>query len=234
MTGNEDTPVTLELREPESRPGQSRRALLFGGTAALGAAAVGLGLKNSGNTPTETIITPAASAAPSVVFVARNDIPFDSQAAAAIAGKAGVPVLLTSPKSLPAVTAETLQSLSPALVIIIGGVSAVSAEVAAEIEALGFPTQRIFGGDRNETAAELAEYGQTIDRARGDTGPAGPAGNNGATGPTGAAGGPTGPTGDTGITGVNGPTGPTGVNGPTGPTGATGPIGDTGPAGPAV
>ncbi|WP_432427103.1 cell wall-binding repeat-containing protein [Salinilacustrithrix flava] len=251
--GRSDEPVEIAAAEPSVNT--NRRALLFGGTAAVGAAAFALGGRSQGGSADQ--LRASAGGPASVVFVARNDVPFDAQTAAAAAGRAGVPVLLTSPMALPPATAAALLELDPSLVIIVGGAAAVSPDVAAAIQALGFPTQRIFGGDRNETAAELAEYGQTLEPAAGatgpagrdgtdgtdgDTGPPGPTGETGAagsTGPTGGAGptgadgsaGPTGPQGATGMTGPAGPTGPTASTEPVGPTGVTGPTGATGATG---
>jgi hypothetical protein len=205
-----------------------RRAILFGGTAALGGAVLAAtGLRGQPEHPVEA--TFAAGGSGGLVFLARNDVPFDAQTAAAVAGKAGVPVLLTSPSDLPASTRQELVKLAPQLVIIVGGVGAISTGVEAQVQALGIATQRLSGNDRDETAVALAEYGEGIAPASGAAGPPGPTGSQG---PTGAAGvGDTGPTGAQGLIGPTGPTGPAGVTGPTGATGITGATGVTGATG---
>lgn len=197
----------------------TRRATLFGGSAVLGGALLRAATYRKPGTT--TIKTAAGSG--KVVFLARNDVPFDAQTAAAIAGKAGVPVLLTDPNQLPTSTANELKKLNPSLVIIVGGPAAISTTVETQVQALGFPTQRVYGGNRDETAVALAEYGQGVTQPPGPTGPTGHTGN---TGPTGGN-GPTGPTGPTGRS-VTGPTGPTGDVGPTGPLGPTGNTGANG------
>jgi hypothetical protein len=217
----------------------TRRATLFGGSAVLGTALLRV-VTFKGNKQGVTSIKTGAGSG-KVVFLARNDVPFDAQTAAAIAGKAGVPVLLTNPNNLSTSTADELKKLNPSLVIIVGGPLAISDTVKAQVEALGFPTQRVFGTGRDETAVALAEYGEGVTPAKGPTGPAGTAGPTGARGVTGPANGPTGPAGGSGPTGpggsgptgAGGPTGASGTPGDTGPTGASGTPGDTGPTGPA-
>jgi hypothetical protein len=228
MSSNDEPEATPDVLAPPNRLG--RRAILFGSGAALGGA---IWHTSRGGGP-RTIN--AAAGPTALVFLARNDVPFDSQTAAAVAGKAGVPVLITAPNNLSKTTSDELVELDPDLVIICGGPAAISETVVQQVQALGFPTQRVFGNDRDGTAAALADYGQGITQPGGPTGPAGPAGQ-GSTGPTGANGsdgatGQQGPTGPLGATGSQGSTGPQGNDGATGSDGATGPDGAIGPTGP--
>jgi putative cell wall-binding protein len=91
-------------------------------------------------------------------FVARGDAFPDALAASPWAYTAGVPVVLTQPGSLPGATSDILAECGTSGVYIVGGTSAVSAEVAAAIDALpGVPTpRRLAGADRYETAVEVA------------------------------------------------------------------------------
>lgn len=193
----------------------ARRTILFGGGgAALGgvlAATGGLGFLSAG------------AATQKIVFVARDDVAFDAAIAASVAGKVGMPLLLTPPTSLSSTTSSALQSLAPDLVVVVGGPFAISDTVVTAIQNLGFTVQRMYGNDVDGTAAAMASYDQTLAGIVGSTGPTGPSGSNGSNGST----GPSGPTGATGATGPGGPTGPTGATGTgvTGPTGATGVIG---------
>lgn len=189
----------------------TRRAILFGG----GGAAVGGVLAATGGLDA---LAGAASQSQKIVFIARDDTAFDAALAASVAGKIGMPVLLTPTNSLSSTTAGALESLAPDLVVVVGGPLAISDAVVAAIESLGFVVKRIYGVDVDGTAAALASYDQTL---AGFLGPTGPAGAPGSIGPT----GPTGPAGAGGTGGIVGPTGPIG---PVGPTGAQGPPGATG------
>jgi putative cell wall-binding protein/lysophospholipase L1-like esterase len=92
-----------------------------------------------------------ANGAP-VAFLASGTVYADALAAAPAATAAGGPVLLTAPDALPAATQAELGRLRPASVVVVGGTSAVSDEVASAAGA----TERVAGADRYETAAALA------------------------------------------------------------------------------
>lgn len=256
MAEDEESVAGEDKGESEATSGGhiARRAVLFGGGATLGGAALGgallgaVGIPGVGGT-FGAMSAMAATGSVVIVFVARDDVAFDAAVAAAIAGKIGAPVLLTSTDSLSSSTAGELAKLNPTLVIIVGGTLAISDAVVAAIEALGLKTQRIFGDDAEGTAVALAEYGLTLGAVAGPTGPSGPTGPAGPEGPPGSGGGggvgPTGPAGPTGPSGTGGgglgPTGPAGPTGPVGtsptggslpgPTGPTGPSGENGPTG---
>ncbi len=191
----------------------TRRAILFGG----GGVAVGGALAATGGLDS---LAGASSQLQEIVFVARDDIAFDAAIAASVAGKIGMPLLLTPTNFLSSSTSSALQSLAPDLVVVVGGPLAITDAVLAAIENLGFATTRIYGADADGTAAAMAGYDQTLAGLIGPTGPAGPSGTPGGTGGTGPTGpmGPTGPAG-LGTTGATGPVG--GTSGPIGPTGVT-------------
>jgi putative cell wall-binding protein len=81
----------------------------------------------------------------------------DGLAAGALAGRLGLPVLLTPPDRLPPNVAAFVDERDPGLVTIVGGRSAVSDRVAAGLAAEGRDVERIAGGDRFQTALRLAE-----------------------------------------------------------------------------
>ena len=205
-----------------------RRAILFGGGgAAIGgilAASGGLGSLSAG----------ATTQPKKIVFLAQDKTAFDAATAASVAGKIGMPLLLTTPTALSGSTKSALESLAPDLVVVVGGPLAVKDAVVSAIERLGFTVTRVYGHDAAATAAAMASYDQTLSGLEGPTGPTGPTGATGGTGLAGSAGaaGLAGPKGTTGATGPEGLEGPTGLEGATGPAGPTGPEGPTGPTGP--
>ena len=182
----------------------------------------------------------SASNGPPFAFVASATSPSDEAAAGNGASRSGGVTLWTDPTSLPSSLAHTLQTLAPGQVIIVGGPSAVSDQVVAQIKALGFSVTRIYGADRVVTSQAVAAFVATQPLPIGATGPAGPggpAGPSGPAGPVGAAGanglaGPMGAMGPAGIMGAAGPAGPAGATGSPGPQGPPGPVGSPGPAGP--
>lgn len=86
----------------------------------------------------------------------------DALAAGGLAGSLDAPILLTEPGALPAPTVAALGELDPAQVTIIGGTTAITDAVAAELAELGYDVDRIAGDDRYGTAARAAaEVGGT-------------------------------------------------------------------------
>lgn len=142
-----------------------------------------------------------ASSGPPFAFVASATSPSDEAAAGNGASRSGGVTLWTDPASLPASIAHTLQTLAPAQAVIVGGPSAVSDQVASQIEALGFPVTRLYGADRIATSQAVAAFVTAQPTPVGPMGPAGPSGPPGA----------------------NGLAGPIGLTGAPGPPGAPGP-----------
>jgi putative cell wall-binding protein len=89
----------------------------------------------------------------------------DALAAAAAAGDAGAPVLLTAPGKLPNETRQALVELGASRVVIVGGEVSVSKTVADAVAALPAVTavERVAGSDRYATAAKVAERVQDAD-----------------------------------------------------------------------
>jgi putative cell wall-binding protein len=80
----------------------------------------------------------------------------DALAASYVAGATRAPILLTPSGALdPGITA-TLQALGATGVEIVGGTSAVSDGVRAQLEAAGYATTRLGGVDRYDTARQIA------------------------------------------------------------------------------
>ena len=77
--------------------------------------------------------------------------------AAAAAVEPSVPLLLTARDGLSPSTRDELLRLQPQQLVILGGTAAVSAAVESELAAMGFDVDRVAGGDRYETSAEIVE-----------------------------------------------------------------------------
>ena len=96
------------------------------------------------------------SLAPVVYLVTGEAFP-DAVTAAAVAGSARGPVLLTMRDELPAATRAELARLQPQRLVVVGGRSAISDRVASEAaEWAGVAPTRLAGSDRYSTAAILA------------------------------------------------------------------------------
>lgn len=90
------------------------------------------------------------------VYVATGERFPDAIAVGAVAASENAPILLTARNHLPTATATEIQRLSPSEVVIIGGPSAVSDEVADLLEALAPSVTRLAGIDRYETAVAIS------------------------------------------------------------------------------
>ncbi len=96
------------------------------------------------------------------VVLARGDAAgglADALAGAVLAHAVDGPVLLTSPRALPAATAAELDRLAPERITVLGGEAAVAEAVLDEIADLleGATFDRLAGADRAETAAAVSE-----------------------------------------------------------------------------
>lgn len=95
---------------------------------------------------------------PIVYLATGTDYP-DALSAASAAAAQGGPLLLTTPASLPSVVATELQRLDPELVVIVGGLSVVSATVQQQVEA-ALPSavvRRDSGANRYATSRMIAD-----------------------------------------------------------------------------
>ena len=106
-----------------------------------------------------------AAAVSSTIFPTANtayvalgeDFP-DALVAAAVAGRLGVPVLLTRRDGAPQATIDEVVRLAPDDIYIVGGTAAVSETVATQLAPYG-TVHRLAGPDRYATAAVVAEHG---------------------------------------------------------------------------
>jgi polyvinyl alcohol dehydrogenase (cytochrome) len=92
------------------------------------------------------------------VYLATGGAFPDALAGAALAARAGGPLLLTDPATLPAATKAEIARLHPSAIVILGGTTAVSAQVASDAVAAagGAALSRISGADRYQTADAVA------------------------------------------------------------------------------
>lgn len=99
----------------------------------------------------------------STVFVATGASFPDALAGSPAAASRHAPILLTSPASLPGATATELARLGPSRIIVLGGPSAVSDAVVAQLSAYA-SVERWAGADRFATAAEIsrATFGRGV------------------------------------------------------------------------
>ncbi|MDP9022343.1 MAG: glycoside hydrolase family 6 protein [Actinomycetota bacterium] len=91
-----------------------------------------------------------------VAYVATGRAFADALTGGVPAAIEGGPILLTEPHTVPASTAEALQALRPARIVILGGTAAVSEAVHAQLTAYA-PVSRRWGQDRFATAAAVLE-----------------------------------------------------------------------------
>jgi putative cell wall-binding protein len=100
---------------------------------------------------------PRAGSAHAVVL-ARDDVYADGLTGSPLANAVDGPLLLTTTSTLSADTEAAIEHVLPisGTVICLGGGSAISPEVVAELQNLGYHVQRIGGADRYATAALIA------------------------------------------------------------------------------
>lgn len=93
------------------------------------------------------------------VVLARSDHFPDALAGAPLAAQYDAPILLTSSQALEARVAEAIITLGPEKVILLGGEGALSQQISARLEDLGWDSERqirVSGLNRYETAANIA------------------------------------------------------------------------------
>ena len=93
-----------------------------------------------------------------VVYIANGYNFPDALSGAPVAGTQDGPVLLVAAESIPAVIQDELTRLNPGQIVILGGTTAVSGHVEAELKALtAGKVTRLAGSDRFETSAAISE-----------------------------------------------------------------------------
>lgn len=113
------------------------------------------------------------------VLIASGETSADALTASPTAYRSGLPVLLVTRDTLPSATAAALGELRPQAALVLGGEQAVSAAVRDQIAGRGIVVTRVGGLTRLETserfgayaAQRLAQTGETVVLARGDTFP---------------------------------------------------------------
>lgn len=90
-----------------------------------------------------------------LVYVATGEDYPDGLAGAARAGALDAPVLLTQPDNLPNATEAELTRLQPEHIVLLGGTTAISQQIGAELQQFA-PTTRVAGASRYATAAQIS------------------------------------------------------------------------------
>lgn len=110
------------------------------------------------------------------VIVARGDTFPDALAGSYLAGVLAAPILLTSPDTLPEGTQEGLAKINRKAYVL-GGATAISDAVVAQLRAEGLEVERIAGSSRFDTARLVATHGETAaGNMRNTSNPPGPGG----------------------------------------------------------
>lgn len=97
----------------------------------------------------------------SEVWVSSGSAYADALSGGPAAGRANAPMLLSRSDALPASTRAELRRLQPSRIVLVGGESALSADVRQEIAAAvpGATITRLSGANRYETSAAVAQHG---------------------------------------------------------------------------
>lgn len=150
----------------------ARSAVLLGGPAALSIdveqelSSRGLAVERVGGSDRyETSALVAERLTPAAVAVASGAPAHqvDALAAGAWAGSTGGAVLLVAETQVPEPVQAALAELAPSRVLVVGGSSAVEESVAARIrELVPVEVERVSGGDRFQTAAQLASLAPAL------------------------------------------------------------------------
>ena len=91
------------------------------------------------------------------VVLARSDDPADALAGTALAGHLDAPLLVTDPTALDPRVGRAIRDLEAREVVLLGGQSALSDDVAAAVRAAGARPRRVAGARRSGTAVAIAE-----------------------------------------------------------------------------
>jgi putative cell wall-binding protein len=134
-------------------------ALVLGsaGMASATSAAVANRLAGTDRYVTARAIGSATFTASTVAILAGGESFADALPAAYLSGAEAAPLFLTPASGLPTGLVTTLNDLKVDGVQIVGGTSAVSANVVTQLEAAGFAVERLSGANRYETARKVAE-----------------------------------------------------------------------------
>jgi outer membrane protein assembly factor BamB len=164
LTGRDTLPAPTRARLGELQPA---RIVVLGGPDAVSDAvfheleglAAGGASRIAGRSRYDTAAALSASAfdAPPPVAYVTTGVGFpDALAGAAAAALRGGPVLLVQRDTIPPETADELQRLKPASIVVLGGTGAVSTTVANQLSSYSAAVTRASGADRYATATALS------------------------------------------------------------------------------
>lgn len=173
LAARQDAPVLLTRKDelPSATAAQlqrlrPQRLVVLGGTAAVStdvqddaAAYAGSTSRLSGSTRYDVSAATASSYSPGVatLYVASGAAFPDALSIGALAGRDSQPLLLTSKGQLPPAVAAEVARLDPQRIIVVGGTSAISDAVVAQLrQHTSGGVGRISGTDRYEVSAAIA------------------------------------------------------------------------------
>ncbi|NMN01414.1 repeat protein [Bifidobacterium sp. DSM 109963] len=119
-------------------------------------------IRLSGDTRYDTmgrVVSQAYSGTAKTVIVASGANYPDALSASGLSGVLDAPIVLTESNGLPSQTAAQLKRLNPSRIIIVGGVSAVSDDVASQLKSYASSVTRLGGQTRYDTSYLLYEQG---------------------------------------------------------------------------
>lgn len=103
------------------------------------------------------------------VIVTGGETYADSIAGSSLAGALDAPILLVHPSSLATVSSDTIRTLAPSNIIILGGTDVVSTNTENQIKGLASNVIRLQGPTRYETQMAIYDYGVQNGLWSGDT-----------------------------------------------------------------
>lgn len=163
LTGRDELPVATLDALAKLQP---QRVTILGGTAAVGDAVEARlrarytvrRLAGAGRVETAAAIGRALGEQHERVFLADARSFPDALSAAAPGGLLNMPILLTGPDTLAPPVAQFLDDAGVDEVVIVGGPSAVGAQVADQLDELGYTVTRLAGSSRFGTAAAVNRW----------------------------------------------------------------------------
>jgi putative cell wall-binding protein len=147
-----DTPTPFTVWDPQNPGGGND-------TQPVEPTALRIAGQNRLETANQVALTGWPEGADTVILARADDFP-DTLAGVPLAYQYQAPILITPPQKLDPGVINTLQTLKPAKVIILGGETAVSKEVEESLKSVlspGSQIRRIGGANRYETSALIAQ-----------------------------------------------------------------------------
>lgn len=91
------------------------------------------------------------------LYIASGEVFTDALSGAAVAGRAGAPLLLVAKDHLPSVVRAEIHRLQPERIVVLGGPATVNDDVFNILTTWGAPVTRFSGADRYETSVAIAK-----------------------------------------------------------------------------